>query len=119
MMKMLGKKKRQGKKKISTRKWLLPFCVTAIILYAVADIVLQIITGNEISATLTTCWFTFFSIEIWQLARITLKKVDTNYDDNYSTMVENAKECWNQLDEEEDLSEDGCEDIEDNREEDV
>ena len=119
MRKMLRKRKKKERKKISTRKWLLPFCVTAIIFYAIADIVLQIVTGNEISATLTTCWFTFFSIEIWQLARITLKKVDTNYDENYSTMVENTKECWNQLNEDEDLSEDGYENIEEDREEDV
>ena len=108
---MLGKKKKQGKKKISTRKWLLPFCVTAIILYAVADIVLQIITGNEISATLTTCWFTFFSIEIWQLARITLKKVDTNYEESFAKQVDDVREIWNDFDDE-DLSDDSIEDTE-------
>lgn len=108
---MLGKKKKQGKKKISTRKWLLPFCVIAIILYAVADIVLQIITGNEISATLTTCWFTFFSIEIWQLARITLKKVDTNYEESFAKQVDDVREIWNDFDDE-DLSDNSIEDTE-------
>jgi hypothetical protein len=114
---MLGKKKKQGKKKISTRKWLLPFCVVMIVLYATADIVLQMVSGNEISPTLTTCWFTFFAIEIWQLARITLKKVDTNYTSDFTDQVDNAKEIWNNFDEE-DLSDDTIENIDDNESED-
>lgn len=108
---MLGKKKNKEKKKISTRKWLLPFCVTAIILYAVADIVLQMVSGNEISPTLTTCWFTFFAIEIWQLARITLKKVDTNYEESFVKQVDDVREIWNDFDDE-DLSDDSIEDTE-------
>lgn len=114
---MLGKKKNKEKKKISTRKWLLPFCVTMIVLYATADIVLQMISGNEISPTLTTCWFTFFAVEIWQLARITLKKVDTNYEESFAKQVDDAREIWNNFDDE-DLSDDSIEDTEINESED-
>ena len=93
-------------------------CVVMIVLYATADIVLQMVSGNEISPTLTTCWFTFFAIEIWQLARITLKKVDTNYTSDFTDQVDNAKEIWNNFDEE-DLSDDTIENIDNESEDDV
>lgn len=111
---MFGKRR---KKKIPTRKWLLPFCVTMIVLYAIADIVLQIVTKTEISSTLTTCWFTFFAIEIWQLARITLKKVDTNYEESFTKEVDDVREIWNNFDDD-DLSDDTIIDEEDNESED-
>lgn len=49
--------------------------VVMIVGYAIADFVLQYATGNEISSTLTTCWFAFWSAEIVALTGIKVSKV--------------------------------------------
>lgn len=45
----------------------------------------------EISSTLTTCFFTFWSVEIVALAGIRLKKPSSNYSNDYSTNVEESE----------------------------
>lgn len=49
--------------------------VTAIVGYTVASFVLQYLTGAEISSTLTTAWFSFWSAEILCLTAIKSSKV--------------------------------------------
>ena len=54
---------------------MLAIIVVAIVVYAVADLVLQYFTGSEISSTLTTCWFAFWGSELALLAGIKTSKV--------------------------------------------
>lgn len=54
---------------------MLAIIVVAIVVYAVADLALQYFTGNEISSTLTTCWFAFWGSELALLAGIKTSKV--------------------------------------------
>ena len=49
--------------------------VTAIIAYTVASFAIQYFTNMEISPTLTTAWFAFWSAEIISLAAIKSSKV--------------------------------------------
>ena len=44
--------------------------VTAVIGYSVTATIVQIITGVELSPTLTTAWFSFWGVEIVALATI-------------------------------------------------
>ena len=48
--------------------------VIAIVGYVAASFVLQYHTGVEISSTLTTCWFAFWTVEILALAGIKVSK---------------------------------------------
>lgn len=108
--KQLRKEKRLAKKelrrkKLSTRKWVLPAVIASVILYAIFDIILQVTTNSEISPTLTTCWFTFWGVELWNLASITKKKVDVDYDGSYTgnlnQMYEDENEDVNEESEDE------------------
>lgn len=49
-------------------------CVMAVA-YAMADILLQIYINVEISPTLTGCWYTFWGVELINLANIKNKKI--------------------------------------------
>lgn len=50
--------------------------------YAAAAFILSYLTGTEISSTLTTSWFLFWSTEVISLAAIKTSKVKHNYDDS-------------------------------------
>lgn len=52
-------------------------CLMAVA-YAVADILLQIYINVEISPTLTGCWYTFWGVELINLANIKNKKIQNN-----------------------------------------
>ena len=65
------------KKKVSNLM-LVVACVM-IILYAIATFVLQFFTQVEISPTLTTAWFAFWTTEIVSLAAIKTSKVKHKY----------------------------------------
>ncbi|MDF2636339.1 MAG: hypothetical protein K0R78_3213 [Pelosinus sp.] len=65
-------------------------------LYTVIAIILQFKTQTEISSTLTTCFFTFWTIEIVVLAGITIKKPSSNFSNDYSTNVEESEEKGNE-----------------------
>ena len=56
---------------------LIPLIVAMVIIYAIADIVLQVLYQTEISSTLTTCWFAFWGVEIINLAVIKVGKNKT------------------------------------------
>ena len=47
-------------------------------LYAIADILLQIYINVEISPTLTGCWYTFWGVELINLANIKNTKTKHN-----------------------------------------
>ena len=63
------------KEKKEVSKVMLVLIVIAIVLYTVADFVLQYFTSIEVSPTLTTCWFAFWGTEIVALAVIKTSKV--------------------------------------------
>lgn len=56
--------------------------VTSIILYTIAAFVLQFRTSIEISPTLTTHWYIFWTSEIIMLAGIRVSKVFKNREQN-------------------------------------
>lgn len=59
---------------------MLVLIVIAIVAYTAATFVLQYFTQVEISPTLTTAWFTFWTAEIVALAAIKTSKVKHKYD---------------------------------------
>lgn len=63
------------KKKKSFSKILLPWIIVAIMSYTVAAFILQFCTSIEISATLTTAYFAFWTVEVVSLAGIKTMKV--------------------------------------------
>jgi hypothetical protein len=60
---------------------MLVIIVLAITVYTIASFVLQFCTAVEISSTLTTCFFAFWSAEIIALAGIRVSKVRKNKDE--------------------------------------
>ena len=56
-------------------KSLVVFIVSMIIIYTVADFWFLYTTGNYISDTLTTCWFSFFAVELVNLMVIKNNKL--------------------------------------------
>lgn len=68
----------KDKKKVSNI--MLVLIVLAIVLYTIADFILQYFTSIEVSPTLTTCWFAFWGTEIIALAAIKTSKVKHNKD---------------------------------------
>lgn len=65
------------KKEKSFTQKLIPWIVLAVILYTVADIVLQSVYGVEISPTLTTAFFSFFGVEL--IGMTTIKNTKTRH----------------------------------------
>ena len=63
-----------AKKERKTSKVMLVVSVMAVLGYVVAAFWVQLMTGTEISPTVTTLWFSFWSLEVWQLARIRINK---------------------------------------------
>lgn len=61
------------KKKVSNV--MLVLICAMIILYTAADFALQYFVGVEVSPTLTTAWFAFWTVEIVALAAIKTSKV--------------------------------------------
>ena len=66
---------RQRRSKKRKSDYVLAASILAIVLYTVAGIVVQIITGSEISPTLTTAWYSYWTVEIVALAGIKITNV--------------------------------------------
>lgn len=66
------------KKKINTSKVVLVAAIFSNIVFTVAAFILQFKTSVEISSTLTTCWFTFWAVEVAALAGIKITKTKNN-----------------------------------------
>lgn len=75
----------KDKKKVSNI--MLVLIVLAIVLYTIADFVLQYFTSIEVSPTLTTCWFAFWGTEIIALAAIKTSKVKHNKDNTEDNTI--------------------------------
>ena len=59
--------------------------VAAIICYTIAAIIVQLFTYTELSSTLTTCWYSFWTVEIIALAHIKTTNVKKGEIDNTET----------------------------------
>ena len=89
----MNRKKRKitNKKK---RKWhfsdaIVFLSVFAVVAYTVTAFILQFMGFMEVSATLTTCWYTFWTAEIVSLAAI--KNSKTKHQKNGSTQTDDEK----------------------------
>lgn len=60
---------------------MLAVIVAAIVSYTVASFALQYHTSTEVSSTLTTLWFSFWTIEACALAGIRISKVRKEHND--------------------------------------
>ena len=65
-------RKRRRKRKSD---YVLAFSVLAIVGYTVAGIAVQILTSTEISPTLTTAWYSYWTVEIVALAGIKITNI--------------------------------------------
>lgn len=65
-------------KKGKFSKIIVALSVVLILIYTTAAFVLQFVCGVEVSSTLTTCFYTFFAVEMLSLAGI--KTFKTKYD---------------------------------------
>lgn len=79
------------KKKKKVSNIMLVIIIIAIVGYVAADFILQYKAGIEVSPTITTCWFVFWSTEIVAITGIKLSKVKHNYDSSpYTSEDESA-----------------------------
>ena len=84
--------KKNGRRKKHFSDYIVAAAIVAIGIYTAAAVVLQFCGFMEISSTLTTCWFSFWTVEIVALAAIKggkvkhgNKKSDENKEDNEQT----------------------------------
>lgn len=61
-----------------------------IILYTAADFALQYFVGVEVSPTLTTAWFAFWTVEIVALAAIKTSKVKHGQDTKQTNLTDES-----------------------------
>jgi hypothetical protein len=77
----------KSKTKTKVSNIMLVISCIMITLYTAANFILQYFTSVEVSPTLTTAWFTFWSSELFLLAGIKISKVLTNKDtDNQESL---------------------------------
>lgn len=72
---------KEKKKKKRVSNIMLVSIVIAILGYTLASFILQYHTSVEMSPTLTTCWFSFWGVELVALAGIKISKVKHGEDD--------------------------------------
>lgn len=79
--------KKTIKPKMKTSNKVLLASILAVVLFTIACMYIQYVTSVEISSTLITLWFSFWTVEIVSLAGIKVSKVFKEYQS--STNVEN------------------------------
>lgn len=82
-------------KKIKTSNLVLFATIVAIILYTIACLYIQYNIGMEVSSTLTTLWYSFWTVEIVALTGIKVTKVIRDAKDKDDDMVDNINEECN------------------------
>lgn len=65
----------QHRRKRKKSDYVLAVSILAIVLYTVAGIAVQLITTTEISPTLTTAWYSYWTVEIVTLAGIKIANI--------------------------------------------
>lgn len=74
---------------ISTKIVLTSIIFTTI--FTIVAIIVQVVTGQELSSTLISCVFGYWSIELGSLAMIRRKKLDVGYSNNEETYEEEGE----------------------------
>ena len=87
----------KSKKKVSNI--MLVIICSMIILYTIANFVLQYFTSVEVSPTLTTAWFAFWGTELIALTAIKTTKVKHNQDRDSEDISYDSEECEEELEE--------------------
>lgn len=75
--------------KMKTSNKILIIAIIAILSFTVACLYIQYYTNMEVSSTLITLWYSFWTIEVVSLAGIKMSKVKNNYN---STNIENVED---------------------------
>lgn len=75
-----------------TSKIVLGVSIVSAIVYTIAAFLLQFNGNMEISPTLTTCFFTFFTVEIFNLTSIKKSKIKNNYNSQENTQQSSNNE---------------------------
>ena len=65
----------QHRRKRRKSDYVLIASILAIVLYTVSGIAVQLITSTEISPTLTTAWYSYWTVEIVTLAGIKIANI--------------------------------------------
>ena len=76
-------------KKGSFSKLIVALSVILILVYTITAFALQFVCGVEVSPTLTTCFYTFFAVEMLSLAGIKSRKV--KYENTYEENTESEE----------------------------
>ena len=76
-------------KKGSFSKLIVALSVALILVYTVTAFELQFVCGVEVSPTLTTCFYTFFAVEMLSLAGVKARKV--KYENTYEENTESEE----------------------------
>lgn len=85
-------KKRKLKTHSKTSKFIILFVVLALMSYTGFAMWVQIVSGVELSPTLTTCVFSFCTGELWLLASIKKSKIANGQKSRaYDTEIDNYK----------------------------
>lgn len=74
-------KKKKEKKKRSFADYIVFVSIFMVASFTIAAFILQFRGMMEVSSTLTTCWFAFWTVEIVALAAIRTSKVKNKYDE--------------------------------------
>ena len=75
-----------AKKEKKVSNIMLIISVVAVLGYVAAAFWVQLMTGTEISPTVTTLWFAFWTSELWALTSIKRNKIKHSYDETiYNT----------------------------------
>lgn len=85
-------RKKKMKSHSRTSKIIIAFIIVSIVIYTGLAMWVQIKSGVELSPTLTTCVFAFFTGELWMLATIKKTKVNNGQKIRaYKEDIENYK----------------------------
>lgn len=84
-----NKSKKFKKTKMKTSNIVLTASIIAIVLFTIACLFIQYRIGTEVSSTLITLWFSFWTVEIVALTGIKISKVIKNYDSDFNIELKN------------------------------
>lgn len=88
----LKAEKNKYKRKMSTSNKVLIASIMAILVFTIACLYIQCATSMEVSSTLITLWYSFWTVEILSLAGIKISKVIKNYDTTSDVEIETEDE---------------------------
>lgn len=78
--------------KFKTSNIVLASSIVAVALFTAISLYIQYTTGIEVSSTLTTLWYSFWTVEIVSLAGIKVSKVFKNYN-NKNNDINSVDDC--------------------------